>query len=113
MGGVLCECPPPSHTPPRTTAHTRSLLTLHQAVVCRPKADEPPAEDGGGKGKKKSAKKVPTQFTHTLNATACAVPRMIVSILENFQQADGSVIIPEVLRPFMMGMEVIKPRKAQ
>lgn len=46
-------------------------------------------------------------FAHTLNATACAVPRMIIAILENFQQADGSVVIPEPLRPFMGGMEVI------
>lgn len=41
----------------------------------------------GGKGKKKgAARKVPTQFAHTLNATACAVPRMLVAILENNQQ---------------------------
>ena len=56
----------------------------------------------------KGGKKVPTQFTHTLNATACAVPRMIVAILENFQQEDGSVVVPEVLRPYMMGIDVIK-----
>jgi seryl-tRNA synthetase len=52
------------------------------------------AAAGGGGGKKKKAgggkPKVPTQFAHTLNATACAVPRMIVAILENFQQVgDG------------------------
>jgi hypothetical protein len=49
---------------------------------------------GGGGGKKKKAgggkPKVPTQFAHTLNATACAVPRMIVAILENFQQVGDS-----------------------
>jgi len=49
------------------------------------------------------------QFAHTLNGTACAVPRMIISILETFQNEDGSVTIPEVLRPYMMGMEVLKP----
>jgi seryl-tRNA synthetase len=49
------------------------------------------------------------QFVHTLNATACAVPRMIVAILENNLQADGSVVIPEPLRPYMGGMEVIRP----
>lgn len=47
------------------------------------------------------------RFVHTLNATACAVPRMIVALLENFQQEDGSVIIPDVLRPYMGGMEKI------
>jgi seryl-tRNA synthetase len=50
------------------------------------------------------------RFVHTLNATACAVPRMIVSILENNVQADGSVIIPEPLRPFMGGMTHIRPK---
>jgi seryl-tRNA synthetase len=49
---------------------------------------------------------------HTLNATACAVPRMIVAILENFQQADGSVVVPEALRPFMGGLDVIRPPAA-
>ena len=72
-----------------------------------------PAESGkdaaaaaaAGNGK---VKKTPTQFVHTLNATACAVPRMIVAILENFQQEDGSVVVPEVLRPYMMGIEIIR-----
>eukprot|EP00438_Fugacium_kawagutii_P004769 Skav203106 [mRNA] locus=scaffold447:336220:344633:+ [translate_table: standard] len=50
------------------------------------------------------------QFVHTLNGTACAVPRMIISILETFQNEDGSVTIPEVLRPYMMGMEVLEPK---
>ena len=62
--------------------------------------------EGEAKGKKKKAK---TEFAHTLNATACAVPRMIVAIFENFQEADGSVRIPEVLWPFMGGVQVIKP----
>jgi len=52
---------------------------------------------------------VATEFVHTLNATACAVPRMIVAILENFQQEDGTVLIPEVLQPFMGGQSVISP----
>ncbi|KAK9095660.1 hypothetical protein Scep_027129 [Stephania cephalantha] len=58
--------------------------------------------------KKGKANLGPTQFVHTLNATACAVPRMIVCLLENFQQEDGSIIIPEVLRPFMGGLECIR-----
>ncbi|KAG6421474.1 hypothetical protein SASPL_118027 [Salvia splendens] len=48
-----------------------------------------------------------TQFVHTLNATACAVPRMLVCLLENYQQEDGTVIVPEPLRPFVGGLEVI------
>ncbi|KMT19805.1 hypothetical protein BVRB_1g008570 [Beta vulgaris subsp. vulgaris] len=55
----------------------------------------------------KKAKNAPTQFVHTLNATACAIPRMIICLLENHQQEDGSVIIPEPLRPFMGGVESI------
>ncbi|XP_074272731.1 serine--tRNA ligase, chloroplastic/mitochondrial isoform X2 [Silene latifolia] len=55
----------------------------------------------------KKSKNVPTQFVHTLNATACAIPRMIVCLLENNQQEDGSVLIPEPLRPFMGGLQFI------
>jgi seryl-tRNA synthetase len=52
-----------------------------------------------------------TQFCHTLNNTAIASPRILIPILENFQNADGSVTIPEVLRPLMGGMERIEPKK--
>jgi seryl-tRNA synthetase len=74
----------------------------------------PVSSDGDGASttqekKKKKNKKVPTQFVHTLNATACAVPRMIVAILESNQQEDGTIIIPEVLRPFMLGIDRISP----
>jgi len=41
------------------------------------------------------------QFVHTLNGSGLALPRIIISILENYQQADGSVLVPEVLQPFM------------
>ena len=54
-------------------------------------------------------KKQPLVHCHTLNATACAIPRMIVTILENFQQEDGSVIVPEVLRPYLGGVDVLRP----
>jgi seryl-tRNA synthetase len=45
----------------------------------------------------------------TLNGTLCAVPRTIVALLENHQQADGSVLVPEVLRPYLGGREVLEP----
>ncbi|MFB9541527.1 serine--tRNA ligase [Streptomyces violaceus] len=45
----------------------------------------------------------------TLNGTLCAVPRTIVAILENHQQADGSVRVPELLRPYLGGREVLEP----
>lgn len=47
------------------------------------------------------------EFVHTLNASGLALPRTVIAILENYQQADGSVIIPEVLRPYMGGIEKI------
>lgn len=52
-----------------------------------------------------------TSYCHTLNNTAVASPRILIPILENYQNADGSVTIPEVLRPFMNGMEKIEPKK--
>ncbi|KAK5576725.1 hypothetical protein RB653_007869 [Dictyostelium firmibasis] len=51
----------------------------------------------------------PPLFTHTLNGTACAIPRLILAILENNQQSDGSVLIPKVLQPFMNNQKVILP----
>ncbi|WOL04947.1 serine--tRNA ligase, chloroplastic/mitochondrial isoform X2 [Canna indica] len=59
--------------------------------------------------KGKGANLAPTRFVYTLNATACVVPRMIVCLLENFQQEDGFIVIPEPLRPFMGGLLVISP----
>ncbi len=50
------------------------------------------------------------QFCHTLNNTLVATPRILISILECNQRRDGSVMIPEVLRPFMGGLEVIEPK---
>ena len=50
------------------------------------------------------------QYIHTLNGTACAVGRTLVALLENNQNADGSVTIPEVLRPYMNGKERIEPK---
>jgi seryl-tRNA synthetase len=52
----------------------------------------------------------PKGFVHTLNSTALATGRTIVAILENYQQEDGSVIIPEVLRKYMGGIEKIEPK---
>lgn len=46
-------------------------------------------------------------FVHTLNSTAIATERAICAILENYQQADGAVAIPEVLQPYMNGLTKI------
>jgi seryl-tRNA synthetase len=50
------------------------------------------------------------EHVHTLNGSGLALGRTVAAILENYQQEDGSIIIPEVLRPYMGGLEVIKPR---
>jgi seryl-tRNA synthetase len=50
-------------------------------------------------------------YVHTLNGTAIAVARSLVAIIENYQNADGSVTIPEVLRPFMGGQEIIEAKR--
>ena len=52
-----------------------------------------------------------TRYVHTLNASGLATSRIFPALLEQFQQADGSVVIPEVLRPWMGGLEVLKPIK--
>ena len=49
------------------------------------------------------------ELLHTLNGSGLAVGRTLVAVLENFQQADGSVIVPEVLRPYMGGLERLAP----
>jgi seryl-tRNA synthetase len=60
--------------------------------------------DGGGK----------PDFVHTLNGSGLAVGRTLIAILENFQQADGTVVIPDALRPFMGGLErITAPAKAK
>ena len=46
---------------------------------------------------------------HTLNGSGLAVGRTLVAVLENHQQADGSVRIPKALQPYMGGVEVLKP----
>jgi seryl-tRNA synthetase len=49
-----------------------------------------------------------TEFVHTLNGSALAVPRVWAAIVENFRQDDGSVVVPEPLRPYMRGIDIIK-----
>ena len=52
-----------------------------------------------------------TYLPHTLNNTVVAPPRMLIAFLENNLQADGSVVIPKVLQPYMGGLEVMRPQK--
>jgi len=50
-----------------------------------------------------------TELVHTLNGSGLAVGRTLVAVLENYQQADGSVLVPEALRPYMGGLTALKP----
>ncbi len=68
------------------------------------------ARRGNIRYKPKGGKK--TELVHTLNGSGLAVGRTVVAILENGQQADGSIVIPEALRPYMGGAERITPRTA-
>jgi seryl-tRNA synthetase len=49
------------------------------------------------------------RYPHTLNGSGLGMPRTLIAVLENNQQADGTVIVPEVLRPWMGGIEIIRP----
>ncbi|MCP3797446.1 serine--tRNA ligase [Paenibacillus sp. CH40] len=55
--------------------------------------------------------KAKPEFVHTLNGSGLAVGRTVAAILENYQQEDGSIVIPEVLRSYMRGIEVIAPKQ--
>ncbi|HVO41524.1 MAG TPA: serine--tRNA ligase, partial [Aggregatilineales bacterium] len=48
------------------------------------------------------------EFVHTLNGSGLALPRTIIAVLETYQQVDGSVVVPDVLRPYMGGLETIR-----
>jgi seryl-tRNA synthetase len=58
---------------------------------------------------KKGPKKAKLQFCHTINGSGLAVGRTLVAVLENYQMPDGSIVVPDVLRPYMGGKEVIQP----
>ena len=49
------------------------------------------------------------RFLHTLNGSGLGLPRTLIAVLEQYQQADGSIVVPEVLRPWMGGVDIIKP----
>ena len=58
-----------------------------------------------GKGK--------AEFVHTLNGSGLAVGRTLIAVLENYQQKDGTVVVPEALRPYMHGLQIIEPRQGR
>ena len=58
--------------------------------------------------KYRTAEKGKTRFPHTLNGSGLGLPRTLIAVMENYQQADGSIVVPEVLRPWMGGLDVIR-----
>ncbi|MBI5080554.1 MAG: serine--tRNA ligase, partial [Chloroflexi bacterium] len=48
------------------------------------------------------------EFLHTLNGSGLGLPRTMIAVMENYQQEDGSIVVPEVLRPWMGGVDVIR-----
>ena len=71
-------------------SHTEAFQARRATIKFRP----------GGAGK--------PEFAHTLNGSGLAVGRTLIAIMENYQQRDGSVVIPDALRPFMDGVDVIR-----
>lgn len=49
------------------------------------------------------------RLLHTLNGSGLGLPRTLIAVMENYQQADGSIVVPEILRPWMGGIEIIRP----
>jgi seryl-tRNA synthetase len=81
-------------------SNTGDFQARRMGMRYRPKME--PAVDG------KKQKKLKPQLCHTINGSGLAVGRTLVAVLENYQRADGSVVIPEVLRPYMGGKEVLE-----
>ena len=78
----------------------RDFFLLKLRIVPGAAGEHPLSPEGKGK----------TEFVHTLNGSGLAVGRTWVAIIENYQQADGSVLVPEALRPYM-GVERITAKK--
>jgi seryl-tRNA synthetase len=84
-------------------SNTGDFQARRMALRYRPK----PTESGEGTKKKKAKKSKPV-FCHTINGSGLAVGRTLVAVLENYQKPDGSVVVPEVLRPYMGGKEILE-----
>ncbi|KAF9217645.1 seryl-tRNA synthetase [Podila verticillata] len=87
-----------------TDYQARRLNIRYRTNKIRPQVSSGSISEGG------SNSYMTTEFAHTLNGTAMAIPRIIVALLETYQQKDGSVHLPECLWPFMAGVQVIRPK---
>ncbi|KAL7480124.1 hypothetical protein ACHAW6_005841 [Cyclotella cf. meneghiniana] len=94
-------------------SNTGDFQARRMGLRYRPSAveEEDGASGGAGAGKKKKkAKKAKPVFCHTINGSGLAVGRTLVAVLENYQTMEGDVVVPEVLRPYMGGLEVLKKK---
>ena len=96
-----------------TLSNTGDFQARRMALRYRPEEKADPdadAEQGKKGGKKKKKKKPKPVLCHTINGSGLAVGRTLVAVLENYQKPDGSVVVPEVLRPYLGGAEVLEPQ---
>ena len=94
-------------------SNTGDFQARRMALRYRPEEKADPdadAEQGKKGGKKKKKKKPKPVLCHTINGSGLAVGRTLVAVLENYQKPDGSVVVPEVLRPYLGGAEVLEPQ---
>lgn len=89
-------------------SNTGDFQAKRMGLRYRPLPKTSANDDNNGGGKKKKAKKPKPVFCHTINGSGLAVGRTLLAVLENYQMPDGSVVVPEVLRPYMGGLEVLK-----
>lgn len=88
-------------------SNTGDFQAKRMSLRYRPEAKQEEGDQNKG-GKKKKAKKPKPEFCHTINGSGLAVGRALVAVLENYQMPDGSLVVPEVLRPYMGGAEILK-----
>jgi len=75
-----------------------------------PAAADTDADEPKKGGKNKKTKKTKPVFCHTINGSGLAVGRTLVAVLENYQTPNGDVVVPEVLKPYMGGLEILKKK---
>lgn len=85
-------------------SNTGDFQSRRMGLRYRPKLDQP-NEDG-----KKKVKKPKPELCHTINGSGVAVGRALIAILENYQKPDGSVVVPEVLRGYMGGIDTLEAK---
>ncbi len=88
-------------------SNTGDFQARRMALRYRP--EPPPVPEAEEGKKKKKPKKMKPELCHTINGSGLAVGRTLVAVLENYQRPDGAVAVPEVLRPYMGGVEVLEP----